>query len=423
MLRKPTASLLSRSSLVCAALMLGTGCESTKPRAVSPSDGVPISQGGGTAEEQQPQGTPPNAATPSSPTPPPAPQKGHSAWQNARVGDRVVYAFSASRGGGRGNVDTSAAAGMLTVEVAAVEGAWVWLTLAFTSDSGQPLELPRLARKLTLPVLTDTTRTLEASREGTQTTEQPTAAGRTWEAKRYLRDNRPVDGPLENRLYALDAGPLYLTNGLLDASTTLSGFGGAGSYQLTLTEFRQGAGGHGKAPGTQWPLGPGTYFDRELESEGAKSVLRTCLAAERGFVLRQETQLTAADKDAPPCRDFAQASGVPLEEVLLSFIWEGLDPKQWPPAIPNAAPPTRETLTVGAKQIPVLQVDSKEGAEGVKQVGTRMFLIDPWDKSVDGLGQEARFSALSDFLYRVTSKGKRESMGGSKLTAWGTWQP
>ncbi|WP_241757791.1 DUF6068 family protein [Myxococcus landrumensis] len=422
MLRKPTASFLSRSTLVCAALLLGAGCESTKPRAVSPSDGVPMSQNN-PAEEQPPPGTPTGEATPPTSPTPSTPQKGHaSSWQNARVGDRVVYAFSASRGGGRGNVETGAAAGMLTVEVSAVEGPWVWLTLAFTSDSGQPLELPRLARKLTLPVLTDTTRTLEAPREGTQTTEQPTAAGRTWEAKRYLRDNRPVDGPLENRLYALDAGPLYLTNGLLDASTTLSGFGGAGSYQLTLTDFRQGAGGSGKVPGMEWPLGPGTYFDREIESEGTKSVLRTCLGAERGFVLRQEATLPAGDK-ATPCRDFSQASGVPLEEVLLSFVWEGLDPKQWPPAIPNAAPPTRETLTVGSKQLSVLQVDSREGAEGVKQVGTRMFLVDPWDKSVDGLGHEARFSTLSDFLYRVTPKGKRESMGGSKLTGWGSWQP
>ncbi|NTX09808.1 hypothetical protein HUA76_03325 [Myxococcus sp. CA056] len=409
-MRKPTATFLSRSALVCAALALGAGCESTKPRAVSPTDGVPVTQGG--AAEG-----PTEAATPESP----APQKGNSPWQRARVGDKVVYAFSGIRGQ-PGDANGAAAAGKLTLEVAAVEGTWVWLTLGFTSDSGKPLEQPKLSRVLTFPMRTDTTRTLEAEREGTQSAEQPTAAGRTWEAKRYLRDNRPVDGPLENRLYAVDAGPLYLTNGLLDASTTLAGFRVPGSYQLTLVEVKQGTGDAGKVPERESPLGPGTWFDFEAESEGTKSVLRTCLGAERGFVLRSEG-LAPAGSGGEPCKDFAQAGAVPLEEALLSFLWDALDPKQWPPAIHNAAPPVRETLTVGTKKLAVLQLDSAEGAEGLKQVGSRMFAADPWDKTLSGLAHEARFSPLSDFLYRVAPKGKRESMGGRKLVDWGAWQP
>ncbi|WP_163863390.1 DUF6068 family protein [Myxococcus eversor] len=410
-MRKPTATFLSRSALMCAALAFGAGCESTKPRAVSPTDGVPVTQGGAA---EAPTGT----AAPEAPTS----TQGKSPWHRARVGDRVVYSFSAIRTPPREAQGGSAAAGKLTLEVAAVEGSRVWLTLDIVDDAGSPLTQPKLARRLVLPMRVDASRPLAVAREGTETTEQPSAAGRTWEAKRYLRDNRPVDGPLENRLYAVDAGPLYLTNGLLDASTTLSGFGGAGSHQLTLVSMRQGAEGAGTAPDLEWPLGPGTWFDREMEADGTKTVLRTCQSAEAGFVLRTEAPVNPAVDEAP-CQDFSQASVQPLEEVLLSFISMGLEPKQWPPVVPNAAPAVRETLAVGAKRVSALLVDSTEGPANAKQVRTQGFAADPWEKTLGGLAHEARFEPLSDFTYRVSPKGKRESQGGAKLTGFGAWQP
>lgn len=45
--------------------------------------------------------------------------------------------------------------------------------------------------------------------------------GRTWEAMRYVSDQRPVDGPLRTRVYANEPGPLYLTHGLLDPALTV----------------------------------------------------------------------------------------------------------------------------------------------------------------------------------------------------------
>ncbi|MBZ4411314.1 DUF6068 family protein [Myxococcus faecalis] len=414
-MRKPSASFLSRSALLCATLTLGSGCESTKPRAAGPTDGVPVTQGGTSGSTTD---TPTGTAAPEAP----ASTKGTSAWHRARVGDQVVYSFSAIRTPPRDAQGGSAAAGQLTLEVAAVESSRVWLTLTLQSDKGGELTQPRLSRRLAIPMRVEASRPLEVAREGTATSEQPTAAGRTWEAKRYLRDNRPVDGPLENRLYAVDAGPLYLTNGLLDASTTLSGFGGAGSHQLTLVSMRQGKEGAGMAPDLEWPLGPGTWFDREMESEGTKTVLRTCQSAEAGYVLRTEAPVNPATDEAP-CQDFSQASVMPLEEVLLSFISLGLEPKQWPPAVPNSAPAVRETLAVGTKRVPVLQVDANEGPTNAKQVRTLLFAADPWEKTLGGLAHEARFEPLSDFTYRVSSKGKRESQGGAKLTGFGAWQP
>ncbi|WP_253973429.1 DUF6068 family protein [Myxococcus dinghuensis] len=398
----------TRLATLCATLVLGAGCESTRPRAVSPSDGAPVTQGG---EEQ----APPSALPP---------VKGNSPWLSARVGDRVAYAFSANRTP-LGNARAMAAAGVVALEVVALEPSWVWLAVIFTDDAGAPLNLPRLSRPLVLPVRTDGTRPLDVKREGVESVEQPTAAGRTWEAKRYLHDNRPVDGPLQNRLYATDVGPAYLTNGLLDASTTLSGFGGGGSYQLTLVEVRQGKeGGTGTRPELERPLGPGTWFDTRMDVEGTGpvTVSRTCLGAERGYVLRQAVP-TPTSPDPETCRDLSHAEVVPLEEVLLTFVWDALETPTWPPAQPNTTPPVRETASFGAHKVPVLQFDAAEDAGPTKQIRSRVYAAGLWEPSLNGLAVEVRFGPLDDTLYRTPARGKRESAGGVRLADWGTWLP
>jgi hypothetical protein len=421
-MRKSAASFLSRPALLCAALALGPGCKSVEP-ATRPDDGAATGQGTGT-------GSTPDASTPDTPqgqaqTPPPG--QAASPWQRARVGDRVTYSFSAnrSRPGGRmmeSAAPSAAVAGTVAVEVLAVQAPWVWLGVTFSGDGGAPLKHPRLARPLVVPMRADGTRALEAPRQGTETTEQPTAAGRTWEAKRYLDDRRPADGPLENRLYAVTPGPLYLTNGLLDASTTLSGFGASGGSQLTLTEARQGAeGSAGTPPALAVPMGPGAYYDVRVDSGGAGSVTRTCLGAERGFVLRQQAPVTEDTGDK--CQDFSQAEAQPLEEALLGLIDEAVNSQQWPPPTPGAGPTTRAMLDVGGPRVAVLQVETKEDVGGVPGGRTQSFAADPWDAALAGLAQEARFQPLSDTTWRTVKGGKREPVDGSRLADWGTWVP
>ena len=440
---KRPASFLSRPALLCAALALSPGCKSMEPTPTPPSDGTAAGQGTGT-------GTTPDASTPDASTPGTAtPAQGTSPWQRARVGDRVTYSFSANRsrpgersGGtdassaqrsrpdarGGMNVPSAAVAGVVTVEVIAVKAPWVWLGISFAGDGGAPLPQPRLARSLVVPVRSDETRKLEAAREGVQSTEQLTAAGRTWDAKRYLDDKRMVDGPQQSRLYAVDPGPLYLTNGLLDASTTLSGFGMAGGSQLTLMEVRQGsADATGAVPSLAMPMGPGAWYDVRVDSGGTPSVLRTCLGAERGFVLRQQTtepaQPAAGTQAAEACADFSQADVTPLEEVVLSLAGDALAIPQWPPQVAGAGPATRATLDLNGHKVPVLQLETPEDVGGTRGVRVVTYAGDPWDASLAGLAHEARFQALGDTLFRAIQRGKREPVDGTKLADWGTWVP
>ncbi|WP_241758771.1 DUF6068 family protein [Pyxidicoccus parkwayensis] len=418
-MRKSPAPFLSRAGLLCAALALAPGCKSVQPKPTTPTGGTPPGQDAGPSAPEAGSQTL-NTATSGTPA------QGTSPWQRARVGDRVTYSFSANRSPsarrsaeGGTNVP-SAVAGVVTVEVLAVKAPWVWLGISFAGDGGTPLPQPRLARSLVVPVRSDSTRTLEVPREGAQTLEQPTAAGRTWEAKRYLDDKRPVDGPLENRLYAVDPGPLYLTNGLLDASTTLSGFGAAGGSQLTLMEVHQGAAdATSTLPAFSLPLGPGTFYDVRMDSGGTPSVMRTCLAAERGHVLRVQSAPTE-DVNAP-CPDFTQAEPLPLEEAVLSLALTALGDSQWPPRPAGASLPTRSMLAFDGSKVPVLQVESSEDVGGTRGVREVTYAADPWDGTLNGLAQEARFQALSDVLYRAPQRGKREPVDGTRLVQWGTW--
>ncbi|MFP2930176.1 DUF6068 family protein [Pyxidicoccus sp. 3LG] len=422
---RKTASFLSRPALLCTALALvGTGCKSTG--ANRPSDETPVGEDTGTVST--PDTSTPETSTPQGSAQEPetgTPTRGNSPWQRARVGDRVTYSFSANRsplpqrGGARG--ETHTVAGVVTLEVVAVEEPWVWLNLSFAGDRGAQLTQPRLSRSLVLPVRAYETRPLDVQREGTESTEQPTAAGRTWEAKRYLSDQRMADGPMKTRLYAVEPGPLYLTNGLLDASTTLSGFGDSGGYQLTLTEVRRGSSdGAGTVPALTQPMGPGTWHDVRQDSEGTASVQRTCLGAERGFVLHQ---VGTPASGSNPCPDFSQADVIPLEEAVLSLAWEAVGQQQWPPQPAGSAPAKKQTLEADAHKVPVLAFETPDMVGATKAVRAQVYAADPWDASLAGLAHEARFQTLADSVFKLAPRGKREPAGESRLVNWGVWVP
>jgi hypothetical protein len=334
------------------------------------------------------------------------------------VGDRVAYAFSINREPGRGIGEAASLAGRVTLEVVAVQQPWVWLQLRFTDDGGKPLANPRLAREMLLPVRMDGTRSLELPREGVESVEQPTAAGRTWEAKRYIRDNRPADGPLENRLYAVNPGPLYLTNGLLDSSTTLSGFGANGGSQLTLLEARQGAeGGTAAAPALERPFGPGAWYDIRMNMPDNNGVLRVCFSAERGHVLRAQSNVPAAGSE--PCPSFTEADVTPLEESVLGLISEAVGAPRWPPSTTGST--ARGNFATAGRNVPVVTFETPESEGTTRKVRYETYAADPWDGSLAGLPHEARFRALTEGVDRLGTKGQREPEASTRLEGWGVW--
>jgi hypothetical protein len=388
--------------LGCAAFTLMAGCATTSQQ--NPPDNGP------------PPATP-GKTEPVTTSPEPTPSTSSSPWQRARVGDLAVYSFSANQAPGPG-APSSLISGRMTLEVVAVQQPWVWLKVSFADEAGKALANARLAQELILPMHMEASRPLEVPREGTESVEQPSAAGRTWEARRYIRDNRPADGPLENRLYAMRPGPLYLTNGLLDASTTLSGFGASGGSQLTLVEVRQGAeGATAAAPTLERPLGSGAFYDIQINMPGNNGVHRACFSAERGYVLR--TQGPAPAAGGPACPSFAEADVVPLEEHLLGLISEAVSSASWPP--PTAASATRGTFSVAGRSVPALTAETPESEGSVRKVRYETFAAAPWDASLAGLPLEARFRALTEGVDRLGAKGKREPEAFTKLVGWGTW--
>lgn len=337
-------------------------------------------------------------------------------WKRARVGDRVTYSFSATQGSGpRGGGAARTLGGLLTLEVVAVQQRWVWVRVAFTDESGRPLAQARLAQDLLLPVRADTTRPLDVPIPGKATAETPSFAGRTWEALRYVSDQRPVDGPLRTRVYANEPGPLYLTHGLIEASTEAAGFRVPGGATLTLREFREGsAEASASVPALERPLGPGAYYDRRVDVEPTHGVQRVCFTAERGYVLRTEGSL---DTGTDPCADFSQAEPERLEELLVNLPWEVLASEDWPPA----AAITRGTFNAEGRSVPALTEQSNENVEGVQRVFTQTYAAEPWTPGLAGLPYEARFQPLASGTERVVDGGKRESEGGTRIVRWGSW--
>lgn len=389
------------SVVSAATLALLVGCATTPQQ--PPTDGTTA---------------PPPATEPTPGSPQPAPSSDASPWQRARVGDRVVYAFSANRTPGPG-ASEARIAGTLAVEVVAVQAPWAWLKLSFTDEAGKALANPMLAKELVLPMRMDATRPLEVPREGAESAEQLSAAGRTWEARRYIQDNRPADGPLENRLYAVSPGPLYLTNGLLSASTTLSGFGASGSSQLTLKEARQGAESTPSAapPSLEHPLGPGTWTDFSVNAGGGEELQRSCMAAERGYGLVVTGRAPAAG-DAT-CPSFAEAEIVPLEEALLTLVGQSLSVVRWPP--PAVAPTSRGSFSAQGRSIPALTFETTETEGSARQIRYETYAADPWDPALDGLNLAARFATLAEGADRVEGKGQRKPIFAKRLLGWGFW--
>lgn len=380
-------SNLPMAALLGAALSFLPGCESTKSSSASALD--PQSQNAIQADD---------------------------AWQRARVGDRVTYTFSAAQGPEPRGGGTRALGGEVTLEVVAVQQPWVWVRLAFTDEAGKPLAQARLAQELLLPVRADMTRPLNVPRAGNVTAERHSGAGRTWEAMRYVSDQRPVDGPLRTRVYAHEPGPLYLTHGLLDASTEAAGFHTPGGLKLTLREFREGsAEASAPVPALERPLGPGAYYDRRVDVGPAPGVQRVCFAAERGYLLRTEGPV---DTTTAPCSDFSQVEPEPLEEVLMSLPWEALSSGEWPP---EAASGTPGTFTVEGRGVPALTVQSSDTADGTERVYWQTYAAEPWAPALAGLPYEARFLPLSSGTERVAAGGRREPEGGTRLVGWGSW--
>jgi hypothetical protein len=275
-----------------------------------------------------------------------------------------------------------------------------------------------LSKELIFPMSMEASRSLEWAREGTKSAEELSAGGRTWEAKRYTRDNRPADGPLENRLYAVSPGPLYLMNGLLSASDTLSGFGASGGQQLTLVEFKQGAEGRTAAPPTlQYPLGPGTWSDSSMNLGSGAELHRTCISAERGYLLTGTGPAPAAG--SAPCPSFADAELVPVEEALLTLIPWAAEQARSPRV--SGTPSRRGTLPVKGRGVPALTFETPETSEGVRQLRYEIYAADPWDPTLDGLHYLARFSALAEGVDRVEGKDQRKPTFAKKLVDWGVW--
>jgi hypothetical protein len=385
-------STLPLAALLGAALSFLPGCESTKSSSPSPSD---------------------------SQTQESAPMQAADAWKRARVGDRVTYAFSATQGTEpRGGGTARTLGGQLTLEVVAVQQPWVWVRVAFTDEAGRPLAQPRLAKDLLLPVRADTTRPLDVPHGGQATAENASSAGRTWEALRYVSDQRPVDGPLRTRVYANAPGPLYLTHGLLEASTEAAGFHTPGGFTVSLREFREGtADANAPVPALERPLGPGAYYDLRVDVGPAPGVQRVCFTAERGYVLRTEAPVD--DGTGAPCSDFSQAEPEPLEELLMNLPWNALSSGEWPPTA--AASAIRGTFTAEAGTVPALIMQSTEDADGTQLVLSETYAAEPWAPGLAGLPYEARFQPLSGSSERVVAGGKREPSGGTRLVRWGSW--
>ncbi|WP_434386365.1 DUF6068 family protein [Melittangium boletus] len=358
------------------------------------------------------------ASTASGPSPSGAAQSAKNTdngWRRARVGDRVTYAFSARQGSAeRGTPRTLS--GRVTLSVTAVKQPWVWLTLAFQDASGQPLPQARLARELVLPVRAEETHPIEVAPLGEPQAERVSLAQKDWDALRYVKDDRPVDGNLVNRLYAKQPGPLYLTRGLLQAITESAGFRVPGGLTLDLVDAAEGKDGAGEVPALERPLGPGTWYDRRVDLEPAPTLQRVCFGAERGYLLRTERPI---DTQAAPCADLAEAEAEPLEEVLMGLAWEALTAGDWPP--PAVQGGTQDTFRVEKQEVPALTVRRTQKEEGAERVYTETVAADPWGPTLSGLAREARFQPLAEGTERVGPGGKSQPEGGSRLVRWGTW--
>ena len=369
------------------------------------------------------------------------PEAAASPWKYARVGDRVEYDFSSTLFNPYIPADmqaiyqgrrfeeprgrTNEVEGRMAVEVVAVRPPWAWLAITFTGGWGRPHSHRMLSQAHVLPMR------MEASQPrppvpllgDTARKERFTAGGRTWDARRAEHDSRVSDGSREVRVYATEPGPLYLTQGLLEASSDPAGMGVSVSFHLKLRSFRQGTLEPGAVPTLEHPLGPGTWYDvvTEVDRE-APELQRHCMGAELGQLLT--TTWKGVPGAAPACGDFQGADGVTLGTALLDFISRAATVfPWWPPVLEELTPIRQETATRGSHALPATVCTQRWSQEGEPEATEQEvhYAVEPWGRELDGLSSWVRFAPLFDGRYQVPAQGARRLESSTALGDWGVW--
>lgn len=376
------------------ALVLLMGCGTSRPRGFSTVTEVP-------------------PGSPSDPAP--------TSWQDARVGDRVEYAFHADRIGSRRG--TSASAGQLFVEVIAVRAPWVWLFIRVTRNDRQPHPHPFLSHGFVLPMRMGQAPANPPDpieRGSTSTTHRwAFAAGQYWNARRFARDDSPGDGPIQHRLYATPTGPLYLTNGLLEVSFFALGFGLSAGHQLALVSFQRGSGMvQGTPPVMGNPWGPGTWYETQESSSSSAYVNRVCLGAEQGYLLRKAW---AKPRDEPRCDDFQGAEVIALEDALINLVNDSVYIPTWPPRDYGAPLPRKVRVHLGQESVVAYLEEAQDYRSGGSWMRSKSYPTDLWSPLLWGLPMEVRFDRLSEGLYQQPEGAGRQFYSDSRLLRWGTW--
>lgn len=381
--------------VACAALVLLMGCGTSRPRGFSTVTEVPP---GSTSAQA-------------------------TSWQDARVGDRVEYAFYTQRGSNRG---ISASAGQLFVEVVSVQSPWVWLSIRITRNDGQPHPHPFLSHDFVLPMRMGQApaNPPDPIKRGTTSTSQQWAfaAGQHWIARRISRDDSGADGPMQHRLYATTPGPLYLTHGLLKADFSAFGFGYGRStlHSLSLVSFQRGSGTPGgTAPAMDNPWGPGTWYETRERASWGDFMKRVCLGAEQGYLLRKVWE---KPRDEVRCDDFQGAEVVSLEDALINLVNESVYIPVWPPRDYGAPLPRLVRVHLGQESV-VAYFDEARAypQEDSPWIRSRSYPIDLWSPVLQGLPVEVRFDRLSEGVYQPAEGGGRDYRSDSRLIRWGTW--
>ncbi|RKH87742.1 hypothetical protein D7Y21_17755 [Corallococcus sp. AB045] len=364
------------------------------------------------------------------------PEAAASPWKYARVGDRVEYDFSshlfnpyipfdflAFSQEPRGRTNT--VEGRMAVEVVAVRPPWAWLTVSFTDDRGRPHPHRALSHAYVLPMRMKESqpRAPVQPSGGTVTEERFTAGGYVWDARRSVQDFRVSHGPRAVRVHAKVPGPLYLTQGLLEASNDPSGWGVSVSAQLKLRSFRQGSLEPGKVPTLEHPLGPGTWYDELTESGREAPVLtRSCMSAETGRL--RTTTWTGPPGAAPPCGEFQYEDSSSLGTALLSVIAQAATVfSWWPPVLEKLKPIRQEKFTRGSHAIPATvwtRPWGQEESSGATEQEVR-YAVEPWGRELDGLSYWLRFEPLFSGIFHIPAQGPRTLDYSTALEHWGVW--
>jgi len=345
-------------------------------------------------------------------------------WSAVRVGDRVRYRYlhqSDGRPPERAPTDWAAT---LSVEVAAVAPGWAWLRLAVRAPDGEPLDHQLLGRDLLLPVSTAASPhppPEEPSRVD-ETSDVVTAAGRSWQTTRSVRDNRPGDGPLVTRHRAALEGALYLVDGHIRYEMVTAGWmAPTHTFQLELLDCGRGEPGAAGAVPEGVPLyaPPGAWYLSRSRDGDSASLTR---GEVRGW--RSEIATTAQSYFGQPdgrgdClevegRRFCTHSRIPAH-VETAHIFDVLHrlarlaERPWasgPPGVPAEArageltPRGRSSVITEELRLPL---------------DTYVYAADPWDPALEDLAFEQRVQPLRQARQRFNGGEIVED-----IVDWGT---